>query len=130
MHYDCRQVVEAGSRVGAPGLVQVVQQVRRHVQSLQRELHVGVDLGAGEDCPPEPLDVQAEDVGEPPDPKLLGGGLLPSAPVAEEALRLPKLLHVGELGQAVCGRNVCGDNVMNKNRLSSTTCGENFQRTD
>ncbi len=46
---------------------------------------------------PEALNVEAEDVGQPPDPELLSGGLLPATAAAEEALRLPQLLNIREL---------------------------------
>ena len=43
-------------------------------------------------------------VGQPPDPELFGGGLLPITSSAQEPLRVGELLHVRELGEAVCKR--------------------------
>jgi len=72
----------------APGLVEVCQQVVRHVQPLQRERDVGVDLGARVGAPPEPLDVKAKNPGKTPDPELLGGALFALARPANPVFRL------------------------------------------
>ena len=57
---DGGEVVEAGSRVGAPRLVEVGEEVVGHVEAAQRELHVRVQLRPREGRPPETLQVQAE----------------------------------------------------------------------
>ena len=99
---DRGEVVLARGRVRAPCLVQVGEQVLAHVEALQGELDVGVDLGAGVGRPAEPLHVEAEDVREAADPELLGRGLLRAAAVAVEAVGVRELLHVREFLQAVC----------------------------
>ena len=99
---DRGEVVLARGRVRASRLVQVGEQVLAHVEALQGELDVGVDLGAGVGRPAEPLHVEAEHVREAADPELLGRGLLRAAAVAVEAVGVRELLHVREFFQAVC----------------------------
>ena len=60
VHNDGGQIVEAGARVRAPGLVEVGQEVIRHVEAAQGKLHVRVQLGPRVGAPSEPLQMQAE----------------------------------------------------------------------
>ena len=60
VHDDGGQVVEAGARIRAPGLVEVGQEVVCHVEAREGELHVRVQLGPRERAPPEPLQMQAQ----------------------------------------------------------------------
>ena len=53
--------VRAGTRVTSPG--HILQQVARHVKSVEWELNVIVELGAGVGRPSKPLYMQAEHVG-------------------------------------------------------------------
>ena len=98
---DGGQVVEAGPAARQPSPREVLEQVARHVESVERELYVIVQLGAGVGGPPESFDVQAQHVGQPADQELFGGGLLGLAGVAEEALRVGQLLRLDKLVEAV-----------------------------
>ena len=60
VHNDGGQVVEAGAGVGASGLVEVGQEVIRHVEAAQGELHVRVQLRPRVRAPSKPLQMQAE----------------------------------------------------------------------
>ena len=101
VHNHSRQVVETAARIREPRPGQVLQQVAGHVQPVQGKLDENVQLGAGVGRPPEPLDVQAEHVGQPADPELLGRRLLGLADIAEEALRVGQLLHFDKLLETI-----------------------------
>ena len=57
------QIVKVGAGTGVTSPGHILQQVARHVQSVEWELNVIVKLGAGVGCPSKPLHVQAEHVG-------------------------------------------------------------------
>ena len=101
MNYDGGEVVEAGPAARQPRPRQVLEQVARHVQPVQRELYVVVQLGAGVGRPPEPLHVKAEYVGQPTDQKLFRRRLLGLAGIAEKTLRVGEFFGFYKLLETV-----------------------------
>lgn len=102
MHDDGGQVVQRGARVGASRLVQVAQQVIGHVEAIQGELDVGVDLGSRIGTPTETLQMQTKNVRQSTDPKFLSRRLFSVATGTEKSLRIGQFLNVGELSQTIC----------------------------
>jgi hypothetical protein len=101
VHNHSRQIVETAARIREPRPGQILQQVAGHVQAIERKLDENVQFGARVRCPAETFDVQAEHVGQPTDPELLGGGLLGLAHVAEESLRVGEFFHFDKLLETV-----------------------------
>jgi len=80
------EVIKAAASIGISGAREILEKISGHVKTIQGELNESVKLSPGIGRPSEPLHMQAENSRQPPDPELLGAGLLRFTGVAEEPL--------------------------------------------
>jgi len=57
VHNHSRQVVQAAAWIRESGAREVIKEVARHIEAIQRKLYVGVNLGSSVGCPSEPFNM-------------------------------------------------------------------------